>query len=96
MTKLLLFNTLEIFFFLQKSGNAGSFKKRKRSTSEVTNAATDDTPVVKSNVAIKTFYDYVEPYVRDFKDEDVQFLETKVNFIITLFSLFSLIRNFLI
>jgi len=28
-------------------------------------------------VAIKTFYDYVEPYVRDFKDEDVQFLETK-------------------
>ncbi|CAG8439577.1 21304_t:CDS:2 [Rhizophagus irregularis] len=60
-----------------KSGNAGSFKKRKRSTSEVTNAATDDTPVVKSNVAIKTFYDYVEPYVRDFKDEDVQFLEAK-------------------
>ncbi|RIA98503.1 histone acetyltransferases subunit 3-domain-containing protein [Glomus cerebriforme] len=53
-----------------KSGNAGSFKKRKRSTSEVTNVATEDTPVVKSNVAIKTFYDYVEPYVRDFKDED--------------------------
>ncbi|CAI2164809.1 299_t:CDS:2 [Funneliformis geosporum] len=62
-----------------KSGNAGSFKKRKRSTSEVTNATIEDTPVVKSKdqVAIKTFYDYVEPYVRDFKDEDIQFLETK-------------------
>ena len=43
--------------------------------------ANDDMPVVKSKdqVAIKTFYDYVEPYVRDFKDEDIQFLEAKVS-----------------
>ncbi|CAG8514979.1 8712_t:CDS:10 [Diversispora eburnea] len=57
-----------------------TYKKRKRSTSEtVPKVEEDNTPIIKSKdqVTIKTFYEYVEPYVRDYTQDDVEFLETK-------------------
>ncbi|CAG8509295.1 12715_t:CDS:2 [Acaulospora colombiana] len=61
-------------------GNArGAYKKRMRSTTETVPKAEEDTPVIKlkDQVAIKTFYEYVEPYVRDYTDDDVNFLKER-------------------
>ncbi|CAG8525007.1 22213_t:CDS:2 [Dentiscutata erythropus] len=58
----------------------GSYKKRKRSTTETTTVAVEDAPVVKSTkdqVAIKTFYEHVDAYIRDYTEEDIDFLESK-------------------
>ncbi|CAG8556747.1 9131_t:CDS:2, partial [Scutellospora calospora] len=58
----------------------GSYKKRKRSTTETTTVAVEDAPVVKSTkdqVAIKTFYEHVDAYIRDYTEDDIDFLEAK-------------------
>ncbi|CAG8769620.1 17191_t:CDS:2, partial [Racocetra fulgida] len=58
----------------------GSYKKRKRSTTETTTVAVEDAPVVKSTkdqVAIKTFYEHIDAYIRDYTEEDIDFLESK-------------------
>ncbi|KAF0421762.1 histone acetyltransferases subunit 3-domain-containing protein [Gigaspora margarita] len=58
----------------------GSYKKRKRSTTETTTVAVEDAPVVKSTkdqVAIKTFYEHIDTYIRDYTEEDIDFLESK-------------------
>ncbi|CAG8686001.1 16140_t:CDS:2, partial [Acaulospora morrowiae] len=57
----------------------GAYKKRMRSTSETVPKAEEDTPIIKSKdqVTIKTFYEYVEPYVRDYTEDDVNFLKEK-------------------
>ncbi|CAG8812003.1 12460_t:CDS:2, partial [Racocetra persica] len=58
----------------------GSYKKRKRSTTETTTVAVEDAPVVKSTkdqVAIKAFYEHIDAYIRDYTEEDIDFLESK-------------------
>ncbi|CAJ0629734.1 3893_t:CDS:10 [Entrophospora sp. SA101] len=57
----------------------GTFKTRKRSTSETIVTPIDETPVVKTKdqIPIKTFYEYVDPYVRELKQEDLDFLSSK-------------------
>nr|CAG8480286.1 9761_t:CDS:10 [Entrophospora candida] len=59
----------------------GTFKTRKRSTSETIVTPIDETPVVKTKdqIPIKTFYEYVDPYVRELKQEDLDFLSSKPN-----------------
>ncbi|CAJ0844054.1 12699_t:CDS:2, partial [Entrophospora sp. SA101] len=68
----------------KNKNRGGTYKvkeRRQRVATEATSAPNDEPPVVKAKgqVPIKTFYDYLDPYFRDFTQEDLKFLSAKPN-----------------